>query len=220
MTDPTRVMIIDDDDAIREGLRLIIDIESDISVVADAASPERAAAIATRLKPDVVITDLNMPGMDGVDVTTALMALDTPPRVLILTSFHLHDRVLDALAAGATGYLLKNIRPGELPEAIRAAASGGSPLSPEIARAVINRAVAPAPVAAETDDSMLDLLTPREVELAAAVGRGLSNADIGTELGLSTPSVKTYVSRTLAKLGFTNRTQLALLAYRAGLLDE
>jgi DNA-binding NarL/FixJ family response regulator len=214
-----RVMIVDDDEDIRSSLRMILEAEGDLVVVAEAPNASRAVAVAQRMKPDVAIVDIHMPGRSGVDATAELKALEVPPRVLILTSFANDKTAIAALAAGADGFLLKALRPGELPAAVRAVCEGRNVVAAPVLPSVIERAVTAHQ--RETQGSGDDLadLTDRERQLMRAVGLGMSNSQIAAELTVTEASAKTFVSRLLDKLGATNRTQLAIMAYRAGLLD-
>ncbi|MDM7892422.1 response regulator [Curtobacterium caseinilyticum] len=216
-----RVLLVDDDAEVRTSLRLVLDADPEIVVVAECADGERAVAVARRVRADVAVVDLRMPGgPDGVATTERLRLLDEPPRVLVLTAFEHDDAVLRALSAGANGFLLKGGRPHELPTAVRDVAADRCVLAPAVASAVVARAVSAevaTAVVPEPEDDLADL-TPRERELAIAVGGGLTNAQIAARLGVTPTSAKTYVSRLLDKLGLQNRTQLAIAAHRAGLV--
>lgn len=215
-----RVLLVDDDADVRASLRLILDASPDLSVVADVDSGERGIAVAQQLRVDVVVVDLRMPGLDGIEVTRRLSTVAAPPAILVLTAFSADDTVLEALGAGASGFLLKSFRPNELPTAVRDVAGGRGALAPDIAATVIRQAVRSTPsgkAPADVDD--LTDLTVRERDLAQAVGLGMSNAGIARHLGISAASAKTYVSRLLEKVGLENRTQLAIAAHRAGLLS-
>ena len=214
-----RVLLVDDDEDVRASLRMIVDVEADLSVVGEAANATRAVALSRQLLPDVAVVDVNMPGRSGIQATVEIRALDTPPQVLILTSFGSDQNAISALAAGASGFLLKALKPGELPEAIRSVHAGRNVLAAPVLPAVIDRAVSAhrTASAAELPDELADL-TAREVELLRAVGMGMPNSQIAAAMTISEASAKTYVSRLLEKLGLTNRTQLAIAAFRAGLL--
>lgn len=232
-----RVLLVDDDADVRASIRLVLESEPDIVVVAECPDGERGAAVARRLRVDVALVDLRMPGgPDGIATTGLLRALEVPPRVVVLTAFEHDDAVLRALEVGASGFLLKGARPHELAAAVRDVAADRCVLAPAVASAVVARAVtrptAVGPMAVGsmavgttavadarpgTDDDLADL-TPRERELATAVGEGLTNAQIAARLGVTPASAKTYVSRLLDKLGLQNRTQLAITAHRAGLV--
>lgn len=215
-----RVLLVDDDDQVRAAIRLILESEDDIVVVAETRDALRADAIARTHPVDVAVVDLHMPDRDGIATTRALRRLPDPPRVLILTAFNRDDALIEALAAGASGILLKGLKPGELPTAVRSVAAGDGVLAPAVATAVIGHAVAERnrQGVSETPDTLQDL-TDRERELMHAVGMGLSNTQIAAHLVVSPATAKTYVSRLLEKLGLVNRTQMAILAHRAGLLD-
>lgn len=227
-----RVLLVDDDADVRASIRLVLESEPDIVVVAECPDGERGAAVARRLRVDVALVDLRMPGgPDGIATTGLLRALEVPPRVVVLTAFEHDDAVLRALEVGASGFLLKGARPHELAAAVRDVAADRCVLAPAVASAVVARAMtrptptrpmvvgptAVADVGPGTDDDLADL-TPRERELATAVGEGLTNAQIAARLGVTPASAKTYVSRLLDKLGLQNRTQLAITAHRAGLV--
>lgn len=222
-----RVLLVDDDADVRASIRLVLESERDIVVAAECADGDRGVVAARRVRVDVALVDLRMPGgPDGIETTARLRALDDPPRVVVLTAFEHDGAVLRALEAGASGFLLKGTRPHELAAAVRDVAADRCVLAPAVASAVVARAVArpaagePAPVhvsGPDPDDDLADL-TPRERELAAAVGEGLTNAQIAARLGVTPTSAKTYVSRLLDKLALRNRTQLAIAAHRAGLV--
>lgn len=214
----TRVLIVDDSADIRESLRLILEMQEDMIVVGEAGDGQRAIALSRQLKPDVVLLDVAMPVLDGIEAARAIADLPEPPRVLMLTSALTEQTTRAALDAGAAGFLVKGLRPQALPDSVRAVADGKKVLSPDVAGTVIADALG-ARRAREPDRQLLAALTDRERDLARAVGMGMSNAEIANELVLSAASVKTYVSRVLDKLGLANRTQLAILAHRAGLLD-
>lgn len=213
-----RVLLVDDDADVRASLRVIVDAEADLSVVAEAPSAARAIALARQLGVDVAVVDVHMPGRSGIDATADLRSLDNAPKVLILTSFANDENAIAALAAGANGFLLKALRPGELPDAIRAVHEGRNVVAAPMLPAVIDRAVTAHRKEQDIPDDLANL-TPREIDLMRAVGLGLSNSRIAAELSISEASAKTYVSRLLDKLGASNRTQLAITAFRAGLLD-
>ncbi|WP_175415914.1 response regulator [Curtobacterium sp. SGAir0471] len=213
-----RVLIVDDDHEVRASLRVLLEADPGIVVVAECSDGERAVTTARRLRADVAVVDLRMPGIDGVETTERLLAETPTERVLVLTAFEHDDAVLRALAAGASGFLLKGSRPRELAAAVHDVVAGRCVLAPAVTTAVVARAVLrdqerpPEPV-----DDLVDL-TERERELAVAVGEGLTNAQIAARLGVTPSSAKTFVSRLLEKLGLQNRTQLAIAAHRAGLV--
>ena len=210
---PIRVMLVDDDPLVRSGLRMLLGGTESIEVVAEADDGDKVLAAVDRHRPDVVLMDIRMPGLDGVSAAALLVAQPSPPAILMLTTFDADDLVLRALRAGAAGFLLKDTPPAEIVRAIELVHAGDSMLSPAVTRRLIDL------VAGEVDEStpradadrLLDSLSPRELEVARAVGRGLSNADISAELHLSVATVKAHVSRLLEKLGADNRVQIALL---------
>ena len=216
-----RVLLVDDDALVRAGLRLMLDGLEGVSVVGEAADGDRVLPLVETHAPHVVLMDIRMPAMDGLAATEALRARPDAPEVIVLTTFHVDAQVLRALRAGAAGYLLKDTPPAEILAAVRKVASGEPVLSPAVTRQLIHH-VRPA----GGDDrrararEALDGLAEREREVAVAVGRGMSNAEIARSLYMSVPTVKTHVSRVLAKLELNNRVQIALLAHDAGLLED
>ena len=193
--------------------------QPDLEVVGEAGDGREGVARAAELRPDVVLMDIRMPRLNGLDATRRLLALDEPPRVIVLTTFDADEYVVEALAAGADGFLLKDTPPPEVVDAIRKVAQGDPMLSPAVTRSLI-RQVAATSRSPEATARLADL-TDREREVALAVGRGLSNAEIASELYLSVPTVKAHVSRLFDKLGVTNRVQIALVRprRRAGLSE-
>jgi DNA-binding NarL/FixJ family response regulator len=200
---------VDDHELVRAGLRTFLGLQADMAVVGEAASAEQALALVPRLRPDVVLLDLVLPGMSGVEAVRRLRAAHPDVKVVVLTSFAGEESVLPAVRAGAAGYLLKDVGPGELAEALRAVHAGGAPLHPAVAATVMHSVAGPA----------RDPLTPREHEVLRLVARGLPNRLIARELALSEKTVKAHVSAILAKLGVADRTQAALYAVRHGLVD-
>ncbi|MEJ2867947.1 response regulator transcription factor [Actinomycetospora sp. OC33-EN08] len=216
MTRVIRVLIVDDDALVRSGLRLMLGGADDLEVVGEAADGDEVPAAVAEHAPDVVLMDLRMRRVDGVRATAGLAARADAPAVLVLTTFESDDDVLDALRAGAVGYLVKDTAPAEIEDAVRRAARGEPSLSPGVARRVITAATGgPNPAREATD--RLAALSEQERAVAAAVGQGWGNARIAAELLLSLSTVKTYLSGALTKLDLENRTQLALLARDAGL---
>ena len=209
--DVTGVLVVDDDPLVRSALALMLGGQPDIAVVGEAADGRAGVALARELLPDVVLMDIRMPVLDGLAATRLLHAEPCPPRVIVLTTFDADDHVVGALAAGADGFLLKDTPPGEIVAAIRKVADGDPMLSPSVTRTLIERVRTDSGSgrAAEAQ-RRLDRLTERELEVATAVGRGLSNAEIARALHLSVPTVKGHVSRLFEKLGTTNRVQVAL----------
>ncbi|MEU8228459.1 response regulator transcription factor [Actinoplanes sp. NPDC048967] len=216
---PIRLAIVDDDPLVRAGLRILLGGSPDIEVVAEAGDGAQAAAMADAHWPDVVLMDIRMPEVDGLVATRRLRSRPSPPQVIVLTTFHADEHVLDALRAGASGFLLKDTPPRDIIEAVRAVAGGSATLSPVVIRQLIDHVADPA-AGPRRDRARhrLAALTERERAVALALGRGWSNAEIGTELGMSLPTVKGHVSRLLAKLDLNNRVQVALLVHDAELL--
>ena len=208
-----RVLLADDHAAVRAGLRMVLEAAGDIEVVGEAANGGAAVTNARALRPDVVLMDVRMPGMDGIEATRQVV-VDGLAEVLVLTTFDLDDAVFGALRAGAAGFLLKTATPEELIEAVRRVAAGDGALAPEVVRRVLDAAVAgsPEPVDEAETGAVVDQLTGREREVLAALGRGLSNAQIAAELTIGEATAKTHVSRVLAKLGVSSRVQAALIA--------
>ncbi|MYV57597.1 response regulator transcription factor [Streptomyces sp. SID3212] len=216
-----RVLLADDQALLRGTFRLLIDSEPDMEVVAEASDGREAVALALSSQAEVVLMDIRMPGMNGLDATRQIMADEdlAGVRVLILTTFENDEYVAEALRAGASGFLGKGINPDELLDAIRVIATGDMLLSPSATKSVISRFLAqterPNPDAAER----LAGLTPREREVVTWVGRGLSNQDIAAQLYVSPVTVKTHVNRAMAKLGARDRAQVVILAYESGIVQ-
>ncbi len=213
-----RVLIVDDQALVRAGFRMILDAEADIAVVGEAENGRDALDASRRLTPDVVLMDIRMPVMDGIAATRELLAGANPARVLVLTTFDEDDYIRDALAAGASGFLLKDAPPEQLVDAIRIVAAGDALLSPSVTRRVIAdfaRRSSRSPIRPRG----LDDLTVRELEVLQLVARGLSNAEIATELVVSETTVKTHVAHVLQKLGLRDRVQAVVLAYEAGVVQ-
>jgi DNA-binding NarL/FixJ family response regulator len=211
-----RVLVVDDDALVRSALVLMLDGARGIRVVAEAGDGAEVAAALDAHPVDVVLMDLRMPRVDGIAATAAVRARRDPPEVVVLTTFDADEDVLRALRAGATGYLLKDTPPTELVAAVGRAAAGDPILSPRIMRKLMERA-ATGSGARDRARAALAALSDREREVAAAVGRGLSNGEIGAELHMGLATVKAHVSHILVKLGLGNRTQIALLAHDAEL---
>jgi DNA-binding NarL/FixJ family response regulator len=215
----TRVLIVDDDPLVRSALALMLGGQADLDVVGEAGDGREGVDQARRLAPDVVLMDIRMPRLNGLDATRELHARPEPPRVIVLTTFDADEHVFGALAAGADGFLLKDTPPAEIVAAIRKVSAGEPMLSPSVTRTVLQR------LRTEDNDgrtneaeTRLACLTDRERDVALAVGRGLSNAEIAAELYLSVPTVKAHVSRLFDKLHVTNRVQIAILVHDAGLV--
>ncbi len=215
-----RVLLVDDEELVRFGLRTVLEAAGGFEVVGEAGDGRAAVAAAHALRPDVVLMDIRMPGMDGLAATREVLALPHPPQVAVLTTFHADEYVYAALAAGAAGFLLKDTPPREIAAAVRAVADGTATLSPAVTRDLIDsyvdRAASPRRAGARR---RLAELSEREQEVLRLVGRGEPNAAIAKDLFVSEATVKTYVSRLLGKLGLSNRTQAAILAHEAGLLE-
>lgn len=217
MTDTIRVLVVDDDPLVRSALRLMLGGQAHIEIVGEAADGAEGAQLAGALQPDVALVDIRMPVMDGLEATAAMLTAPEPPRVIVLTTFDADEYVLGALAAGADGFLLKDTPPEEIVAAIGKVAAGEPMLSPSVTQTLIRRIRDGADPATAEVEAKLAALTEREREVAVAIGRGLSNAEIGAELYLSVATVKAHVSRLFDKLGTTNRVQIALLVHDAGL---
>jgi DNA-binding NarL/FixJ family response regulator len=213
-----RVLVADDQALVRGGFRSILETEPDIEVVGEAEDGRDAVEQAADTTPDVVLMDIRMPRLDGIAATAAIVSGPVGPKVLILTTFDLDDYVYEALRAGASGFLLKSAPPRELATAIRTVASGDALLAPEITRRLIDDYVAK-PHRPVVQDAAFDRLTPRETEILMLIVRGLSNAEIAHRLYLSEPTVKTHVTRVLAKLGVRDRVHAVVLAYESGLVQ-
>ncbi|MEU1479419.1 response regulator transcription factor [Streptomyces sp. NPDC005760] len=216
-----RLLLVDDDPLVRAGLSLMLGGAEDIEIVGEAADGTEVEAAVERSRPDVVLMDLRMPSVDGLTATEQLRGRPDAPQVVVLTTFHADEQVLRALRAGAAGFVLKDTPPAEILAAVRRVAAGDPVLSPTVTRQLMEHA---AGTAADTRRARarerLAALNDREREVAVAVGRGLSNAEIAAALYMSVATVKTHVSRVLAKLDLNNRVQIALLAYDAGLLEQ
>ena len=218
----TRALVVDDDPLVRSALTLMLGGESDIEVVGEAADGHDGIRLADQLRPDVVLMDIRMPRLDGLEATRRLHARPAPPRVIVLTTFDADEYVVAALAAGADGFLLKDTPPPEIVAAIRKGGADEPMLSPSATRSLIRRlrddeAPGAGHQRAARAQRLLATLTEREREVADAVGSGLSNAEIAAMLHLSVPTVKAHVSRLFDKLQATNRVQIAICVHDAGL---
>lgn len=217
----TSVLLVDDQALLRMGFRMVLEAEDDLTVVGEADDGHAAVAQVKALRPDVVLMDVRMPGMNGIEATERIVAEHPASRVLILTTFDLDEYAFAALRAGASGFLLKNAEPTELVAAIRSVASGDAVISPRVTRRMLEMFSGhlPEPGKAPTGiDPRLAELTPREVEVLRAVAEGLSNGEIAERLFLSEATVKTHVGRILAKLGVRDRVQAVILAFETKLV--
>jgi DNA-binding NarL/FixJ family response regulator/class 3 adenylate cyclase len=215
-----RVMIVDDQALVRAGFRMILEAEADIEVVGEGADGNEAIAEWERLKPDVVLMDVRMPEMDGIEATRRLLSHeDAETKVVMLTTFDMDEYVYDALRAGASGFLLKDVPPEQLVAGIRAVASGDALLAPSVTRRVIEEFVSRPPASVRALPKQVEDLTARELEVLKLVARGLSNAEIAKELFVSETTVKTHVAHVLMKLDLRDRVQAVVLAYESGLVQ-
>ncbi len=213
---PLRVVVADDQALVRAGFRMILEADPGIRVVGDAADGEEAVSAVRRLRPDVVMMDVRMPVLDGLEATRRILAADSGGcRVIILTTFDLDEYVFAALRAGASGFLLKDVSPEHLIASVRMVAGGDALLAPSITRRLIERFAGPPEEAAELS---LSALTDREREVLALIARGLSNAELAERMHLGETTIKTHVGRVLSKLGLRDRVQAVVLAYETGLV--
>ncbi|GAB7193228.1 response regulator transcription factor [Kineococcus sp. NUM-3379] len=218
---PTRLLLVDDDALVRAGLRMILSSAEDLDVVGEASNGSEAVEAVAAHRPDVVLMDVRMPVMDGLTAAGQITGRPNAPAVIMLTTFDLDEYVFQALQAGALGFLLKDTPPRELVSAVRVVAAGEAMLSPTVTRRLVGHFAADsASPRRQRAQERLRLLTERETEVLAAVGLGLSNADIGRQLYMSEATVKTHVSRLLTKLDATNRVQVAIVAHDAGLIPD
>lgn len=219
---PLRVVLADDQDLVRAGFRVILSSDDGIEVVGEAGDGWEAVEVATRERADVVLMDVQMPKLDGLEATRRLLGpagADHPTKVIILTTFDREDYLFEALRSGASGFVLKNARPEDLVESVRVAARGDALLSPAVTRRVIQQFAAPSRAAAPAGTPWRPPgLTDRELEVLIQVARGASNAEIARKLHLGETTVKTHVSRVLAKLGLRDRTQAVVFAYEHGVV--
>jgi DNA-binding NarL/FixJ family response regulator len=214
-----RVLVVDDQPLLRDGFRLIIDAEPDLEVVAEASNGREALEQAALHSLDVVVMDIRMPELDGIEATRRLTATPGAPRVLILTTFELDEYVVEALRAGASGFLLKDAPSGRLIEAIRTVAAGDALLAPSVTRRLLDRFATRLPPTNPAVPAAIASLTERELEVLRLLARGLSNAEIAAGLVVSDATVKTHVAHVLAKLGLRDRVQAVILAYESGLVQ-
>jgi DNA-binding NarL/FixJ family response regulator len=218
-----RVVLADDQSLLRKGFRMILEAEADVTIVGEAEDGSAAVRLVELYAPDVVLMDVRMPAMDGIEATRLIVASGAPSRVLILTTFDLDDYAFSALRAGASGFLLKDVPPGELVRAIRTVHRGDAVVSPRITRRLLDEYAQHLPDPSDTPDagagspSLLFDLTDREREVFMAVAEGLSNAEIAERLFVSETTVKSHVGKVLSKLGLRDRVQAVVLAYQTGL---
>jgi len=212
VNEPIRVLVVDDQTLVRSGLRLVLQGREGLEVVGEAANGEEALRAVRRLQPDVVLMDVRMPAMDGIEATRRVLAENSGCRVIVLTTFDIDEYVFGAMSAGASGFLLKDVTGDQLAASIKLISTGEALLAPTITRRLIERfARTSAPTAA------LASLTSRETDVLKSIARGLSNAEVATDLHLSEATVKTHVARLLAKLGVRDRVQAVIVAYEGGL---
>ncbi len=211
-----RVLVADDQPLVRSGFRMVIDDRPDLELVGEATNGLEAIELARTLNPDVILMDIRMPNLDGVEATRRLVDANTRARILVLTTFDIDEYVYAAVRAGASGFLLKDVEPAELVDAIRVVAAGNSLFGPAATKRLVERFAGQAP---SPPSHALDALTEREREILALIASGLSNAEIAKHLYLSETTVKTHVSATLRKLGVRDRVQAVIAAYDAGLVE-
>jgi DNA-binding NarL/FixJ family response regulator len=223
VSDPpcTSILLVDDQPMLRMGYRMILDAQPDLSVVGEAENGLEAVELTARVNPDVVLMDVRMPGLDGVEATERIVASGSPSRIIILTTFDLDEYAYGALRAGASGFLLKDVPPSDMLSAIRAVATGDAVVAPSVTRRLLAQFArhlpGPEPPGGALD-ARVESLTPRERELLVEVARGLSNAEIAERLVLSEATVKTHVGSILGKLGLRDRVQIVVFAYERGLV--
>jgi DNA-binding NarL/FixJ family response regulator len=217
MSDSISVVLVDDQPLIRAGLRMIVESEPDLRLAGEAEDGASAVALSRELHPDVVLMDVRMPGMDGIEATIAVLAASPETRVVMLTTFDVDGYVYESLRAGASGFLLKDVTPERLIEAVRTVASGDMLLAPTVTRRLVEQFVARRPVAA--GPGPLADLTGRERDVLVAMASGFSNGEIAALLHVSEGTVKTHVSRILLKLGLRDRVQAVIAAYEHGLVE-
>ncbi|GLX96987.1 response regulator [Herbidospora sp. NEAU-GS84] len=220
---PIRVLLVDDQPLLRTGFRFILEAETDVTVVGEAGDGSTAMDQSRALLPDVVLMDIRMPGMDGIEATRRIVRDAAPsahvPRVLVLTTFDLDEYIVEALRAGASGFLLKDVPPAELVQAIRVVASGDAIVAPSVTRRLLDKFSTRLPSAQQqASPTRLARLTERELEVLKLIAKGLSNAEIARELVVSETTVKTHVGNVLTKLGLRDRVQAVVLAYETGLI--
>jgi len=218
MTEPTRILLVDDQRLMREGLRILLELEPDLQVVGEAEDGHSAVELYATLQPDVVLMDVRMPGMDGVEATWRLREHWPEARIIILTTFDDDEYVFEGLRAGARGYLLKDVSGHDLAEAVRTVAAGGALIEPSVTRKVIAEFARVAPPARPAGNALPEPLSEREQQVVTLLAQGLSNREIAARLHLAPGTVKNYVTSILQKLGVRDRTQAALRARELGLI--
>jgi len=217
----TRILLVDDQPMLRMGYRMVLDAQPDLNVVGEAENGLEAVEMTARLEPHVVLMDVRMPGLDGVQATERIVPSGSDSRIIVLTTFDLDEYAFGALRAGASGFLLKDVPPPDMLSAIRAVATGDAVVAPSVTRRLLSQFARHLPDPQQSDattDSSVESLTPRERELLVEVARGLSNAEIAERLVLSEATVKTHVGRILGKLGLRDRVQIVVFAYENGLV--
>jgi DNA-binding NarL/FixJ family response regulator len=214
-----RVLVADDQPLMRAAFHMALQPEGEIKLVGEAANGLQAVELARRLRPDVVLMDIRMPVLDGVEATRMLVGEDAFPKILILTTFDIDEYVVEALRAGASGFLLKDVRPDELIHAIKVVAGGDALLAPSVTRRLLDLFAATLPPARSNRPGMLEALTEREINVLTLVGKGLSNEEIARELFVAETTVRTHIRHILDKLDLRNRVQAVVLAYDAGLVQ-
>ena len=220
---PISILLVDDQALLRVGFRMVLEAEDDFTVVGEASDGAQAIALAARLNPDVVLMDVRMPGVDGIEATRQIMAAQPETRIIILTTFDLDEYAFGGLRAGASGFLLKNAEPGELIAAIRTVVSGEASVSPRVTRRLLDLFGTKLPqpeTGGASSATALAALTDRETEVFRAIAEGLSNTELAERFFLSESTVKTHVGRILHKLGLRDRVQAVILAYELGLVGS
>lgn len=218
MNPTTRVFLADDQELVRSGFRMLIEAEDDLQVVGEAADGAATVEQVAHIPTDVVLMDIRMPVMDGVEATRRIVEAGVPTRILVLTTFDLDEYVFSALKAGASGFMLKDARPDDLLNAIRTVAEGASVIAPSATRRLLDHVVPTLPTNPEGEDGRLDMLTDREREVLIEIAAGATNAEIGAKLYMAEGTVKTHIGRLLAKLRCRDRVGLVLFAYETGLV--